>query len=171
MRHAQHLVLPYAMLSGVTLFKIREKFKLKKESYMLVLLGILLITTSIAFPLSLFRDSRTDKPFAEAVTFDAVEMVPNGCTIISWFYTIPISDSIQNNQRKTINPHLGYNRAEEEYIKNMFRDGCVFYFDYPPCEDTMPFCKFISENVSLTLENVVTKNNQRIKVYRATLKG
>jgi len=53
--------------------------------------------------MSLFKDARKDMPRAEALYFKAVELVPNGCTVISPLYLITVSDALPNNKRKAVN--------------------------------------------------------------------
>ncbi|RLG68984.1 MAG: hypothetical protein DRO07_02855 [Candidatus Iainarchaeum archaeon] len=106
-RFIHPLVVPISLLAAFSSWKISErishKLKLRNEHFLLVLLIVLFLTGGFQPKMSLFKDARKDMPRAEALYFKAVELVPNGCTVISPLYLITVSDALPNNKRKAVN--------------------------------------------------------------------
>jgi hypothetical protein len=176
LRFIQMLVLPYSLIVSVIISGIVERFRIKKEYFLVAILFIIVLTTPISFQTTLFKDSRTKEPIYQSLYFDAVNKTPNNCTIITSHYIIPNSDVFENNNRRTANIWLISNNTEQIFLDEFSEAECLIFFKDWFCKTTdnkiynNEQCKFLYDNLDLKYLYNITKNNMIITVYNATLK-
>jgi len=169
-RYVQHLHVPYAILAGFSFFSLISSLK-KKEIALFILFAVLMLTSSISFLPTLFKDARMEKPEFVASYFRAVNSTPNDCTIITWYYMVPTSDVFPNNTRKTININLIFPNSQPNTkqlsLELISESPCTYYFDDGVCQNKEEYpCKFIYENLNL----IYLYSINEIKIYNVTLK-
>jgi len=133
-RFVHPLVIPVSLLAGFSAWKLLEWVKAKKklekfarpELFLAVLLVVLFLTSSIPLKGSLFRDARREMPEGDSLYFEAVENIPNNCTIISPFYLITGSDVFPENKRRTANVWLVFESTIPILETEISESNCVF---------------------------------------------
>jgi 4-amino-4-deoxy-L-arabinose transferase-like glycosyltransferase len=177
-RHMQDVVVPYAILGGVTVFFVRKKTRLPKEFVITLILFLLLLTSDLRFPFSLFKEAYFEESEHGYLYFREVNKTPNDCLILTTHNMVVTSDVFKNNKRRAIQLSmitLNNGSIAKEEIKN---SSCVLYFsdymcqryiDDPSISDSN--CKFIYENLNLTYLYTSEGVWGNIDVYNVTLKN
>ncbi len=132
-RFIHPLVIPISLLAAFSSWKISErisrKLKLQSEHFLLILLIMLFLTGGFQPKMSLFKDARKEMPKAEALYFRAVELIPNGCTVISPLYLITVSDALPNNKRKAVNLWLIFSSTVPIVDSLLEESDCVYLIE------------------------------------------
>ena len=173
-RFIQVLTLPYSLLAATALSRIRKENKISVHIFMLLVFIIIFFTSNIHVPTTLFRDARAEKPVYQSSYFEAVSMIPNGCTVITSHYLIPTSDVFENNQRRTASIWLIFDETKPLYLEEFKNSECLVYVEDWYCNSPEMFeeaeqCKFLQDNLEVNYLFSVGEGENRINVYNASL--
>jgi hypothetical protein len=143
-RFLQPLALPVSVLSGAFLSHTVRRFGMRKK-YLFILIAVALFVTGM-IPVShgIFADARKEVPSFSGTYYDAIEKIPDNCTVISSMYMAVTSDAIPDNSRRAINTWLIYDWSEAYVREELNESTCVFYIEDMACEESEEYpCEFI----------------------------
>lgn len=166
-RYMTALNIPYAILSGFVLFKIGERVKLGRHTVISIIFIILILTSSITIPATMFKDARLDEKIAGDM-INAVNRTENECLIFISQCWVPNSDMLKDNKRRWIDTYLIMSGTENLIKKEMNNSKCIIFIKDNICRNGCEErYKFIYDNLDLEF----MFNQGVVEVYKGTLKN
>ena len=162
LRFMQDLNFPCALIAGFTIFQTREIIKKKTKingdilmaATLLLTLLILLPTSDVKFPNTMFKDGRLDENSGYVKVGDlimAINNTPNDCLIITSQDTLVASDILKNNQRSVVDIELIKAFNGKMALDEMKKASCIrFLKDYRCNSNADELCQYIDSILNLT---------------------
>lgn len=165
-RYMSSLSIPYSILAGFSVFWIAEHFKIKKEYCFVIAFLALFITSGIAMPTSLFRDSRLDEPRL-GDQLSAIAGTPPECTVIIPINYMATGSDVLDARRRWID-EMANSEYEDLALIEAKEAECMVFVYASGLNETLIAEKnrFISRHINLEFYF----NQNTIDVYNATLK-
>jgi hypothetical protein len=169
-RYMTTLSLPYALISGLVLYKITGKNTKKRTAFMAASFIFILFTSfavsGMTLPTTFMKDGRLDEPYiGDAIR--AINKTGKDCLLFVSQSTLPNSDLLDKNSRKWIDIDLIMNSTLPWVFEEVSNSKCMVYISDYRCRDYRDEqCEFMYKNFDMEL---MFKENA-IEAYRLTLK-
>lgn len=149
-------IMAYSLLAGLVIQRSASFFRIRLRYGLTLTSVLLLLTSGVAIPSTMFKDNRLDEPALKA-WFDAIESTPPNCTIIMDSLAVS-SDALPENQRRWIITHdMGF--YTNLILEELNGSECIMLIQRSEENTTNPY---------LNLLPYFEKGG--IAVYKATLK-